>query len=76
MVCEYGRTMVYISKWFTFVFMQWDSLFISVFGSSEFSWFSLLNRSHGFKAMSHNVDFCIPGYAEGCCGNREPSVVV
>ncbi len=25
--------------------------------------------------MSPNVDFCIPGYAEGCCGDREPSVV-
>ncbi|ROJ78964.1 hypothetical protein DPX16_15489 [Anabarilius grahami] len=33
-------------------------------------------RSHCFKAVSHNIDFCILGYAEGCRGNREPSVVL
>ncbi len=25
--------------------------------------------------VCHTIDFCIPGYAEGCCGDREPSVV-
>lgn len=59
--------------------IEWDSLFILVFDSSEFSQIILRThnyRSHCFKAVSHNVDFCILGYAEGCRGNREPSVVI